>query len=184
MSTTVRLGSWILRRSGRSWMLARACPSGKLTHRSYYTSVQTGAEALGRAFWEEKGVVMPQETVAALRASADAWGEQLSLLGIGPEEEARDRALEAMEASELRQHYLEIIRKEMRRRAEAGLTATPDDARAFFESLDPPPPELLSRNFLGCTFRTGEWEVVGTYRSRTAGSHANRLNRYRLRKDN
>ena len=96
------------------------------------------------------------------------------------EERKRDEALAHLE--ETRADYLDRVRTAMRRWAEDGHPITPDDARDYFESLNPPGPERLSRNFLGCVFRGREWEVVGTYRSATPGSHGNRLNIYRLRK--
>lgn len=109
---------------------------------------------------------------------------QLSLLN--PEEVVRDQVLDQMEESELRAYYLELIRERMRERWQWLSTVspgeafvTPDDARIYFERLCPPPPGELSRNFLGCVFRGEEWEFAGTYKSRTSGSHANRLNRYR-----
>ena len=95
------------------------------------------------------------------------------------EERKRDEALDSLEQT--RRIYLDRVRATMRRWAGDGGAITPDDARDYFESLDPPGPERLSRNFLGCVFRGREWEVVGTYTSATPGSHGNRLNIYRLR---
>ena len=181
-SPEIRVGRWVARPSRGAWVVGRLTPGGSVKHRRFFNSAAEASEGVLMAFQEEMGATMPQEAINALQAHARAWGEQLSLAGIEPEEAARDRALEAMEASELRAHYLEIIRREMKRRGEAGLRCTPDYARVFFESLDPPPPELLSRNFLGCVFRSGEWQVVGTYQSSTPGSHANRLNIYALKK--
>lgn len=96
------------------------------------------------------------------------------------ESQAKAQALDSLEA--IRAEYLERVRAQMRRWAETGAVVTPDDARAYFESLNPPGPEHLSRNFLGCVFRGAEWEFAGTYKSQTPGSHANRLNMYRLRR--
>ena len=119
-----------------------------------------------------------------------------------PEVEEKHRALEELEESELRARYLTKIRGAMlrlwRRRfrflqREAGeldlppaqrwpgypeAVVTPDDAREYFEDLDPPGPEDLSRNFLASVFRGSEWEAVDTYKSRTEGSHANELKAY------
>lgn len=102
-------------------------------------------------------------------------------LGFDLEAQAREEAFDRMEASEIRAHYLRLIRKEMRRRALRGVRVNPDHARTYFESLNPPGPEELSRNFLGCVFRGKEWVWAGTYRSQTTGSHGNRLNEYEIR---
>ena len=59
---------------------------------------------------------------------------------------------------------------------------TPDDARAYFESLAPPPPEELSRNFLAGVWKEKGWKKLsgtdGTYYSETKGSHGNELKKY------
>ena len=39
-------------------------------------------------------------------------------------------------------------------------------------------PDIEPGNWLGALFRGGEWRVVGFVRSKTAGSHGNRLLRY------
>lgn len=111
---------------------------------------------------------------------------ELDLFTAAVAEERARRSPASME--EARAHYLELVRAEMRRRAESrfralggGYSLSPDLARSFFESLDPPPPPDLSRNFLACVFRGREWVPVGTYRSTTPGSHGNRLQRYRHR---
>lgn len=52
----------------------------------------------------------------------------------------------------------------------------PDEARKVFESWNPPPPEELSRNFLGALWNRRHWQTDGTtYISETDGSHGNRL---------
>jgi hypothetical protein len=102
-------------------------------------------------------------------------------LTIDFEEQAKQEAFELMQGSELRAWYLDRVRLEMRLLAERWGKATPDDARQAFEAMDPPDAKTLSRNFLGCVFRQPKWVVVGTYRSQTPGSHANRLNIYALR---
>lgn len=53
----------------------------------------------------------------------------------------------------------------------------PDDARAYFETLNPP--AEMSRNFLAAVFREPGWECIGRYRSGTAGSNGNELKAYR-----
>lgn len=91
--------------------------------------------------------------------------------------------------AELRAEYLEQVRAEMRRLWHSRLMSLPeerctvsaDDARAAFERLGPPPPEELSRSFLGGVFRTPEWEAVGMTNSTTPGSHGNLIRVYRWR---
>lgn len=81
--------------------------------------------------------------------------------------------------------YLELIREKMRRvyrlrvdlHGEHGAWVTPDDARRFFESLNPP--AGISRNFLAGVWREPGWQIVGIYHSATKNSHGNKLNRYR-----
>jgi hypothetical protein len=113
----------------------------------------------------------------------------------GAEEAERDRVLENL--AEARSAWLEDIRAEMwrlylERDREQFLEwsrgiepasppyVTADDARAYFESLGPPPPEALSRNFLGSVFRGRAWERVGYTTSRTPGSHANLIAKWQF----
>lgn len=101
-----------------------------------------------------------------------------------PEERKRDEILAIL--AELRRGYLETIRAYVeslywQRRRLYGDRAyvTADDARKHFEGLpDIPPPDEMSRNFLGCVFKGGGWEAVGFYKSKTEGSHANRVFRW------
>jgi len=101
-----------------------------------------------------------------------------------PEMDIRDDIIEdlAMRRSDylrrIRRAMVELYEKRATRMAVAYVTA--DDARRAFESWNPPEPEKLSRNFLGAVFKTSDWEPIGQYHSRTEGSHANRLVRWRL----
>lgn len=97
--------------------------------------------------------------------------------------EERDRILANL--SDSRSGWLEAIRAEMhllyqRRRTAWGAEAfvTADDARSYFEGLNPPPPEALSRNFLGSVFKKG-WETCGLSNSQTKGRHGNRIYKWR-----
>lgn len=97
------------------------------------------------------------------------------------EAEKGRRILDAL--AEQRRGYLDRIRSQMRqlyldRSALHGTGArvSPDDARAFFESLSPP--AGLSRNFLAQVFREPGWTVVGSHVSTTKGSHGNDLKAY------
>jgi hypothetical protein len=104
--------------------------------------------------------------------------------------EERDRVLERL--AEARADYLNQIRWYVAMLYSARLPlhgddayVTSDDARTFFENMpDVPPPDVLSRNFLGAVFKTAEWETDGTtVMSVTPGRHANRVFRWR-RKEN
>lgn len=60
-----------------------------------------------------------------------------------------------------------------------------DDLRIILDA-DPriPPPERLNRNFLGSFWRTPGWRPLGaTVKSRTPGSHANKLECWRWEPD-
>ncbi len=181
MTAEIRLGSWVCRPAGRGWVVGRQT-GRRMTRRTYHDGRPRAVAALVAAIEREKGVRMPHHVLDALRATSEATGLQLSLVGIEPEVEIGRRALAGMEGEPLRAHYLELVRREMRRRGAGGGGVTPDMARKYFESLDPPPPEQLSRNFLGCVFRGREWQAVGTYPSETPGSHGNLLNIYSLRR--
>lgn len=95
----------------------------------------------------------------------------------------------AAEMALYRHLSLSLIRRNMARlwqiraMTDADAVVTPDDAREYFEGMDPPPPPAseLSRNFLAVVFRTKEWEPVGRYRSQVSGSHGNELRTYRWR---
>lgn len=56
---------------------------------------------------------------------------------------------------------------------------SPDDGRAYLESLNPP--ENMSRNFMAAVFREPGWVVVGTYTSATKNGHGNKLQKYAWR---
>jgi len=99
--------------------------------------------------------------------------------------EERDRILAAL--GDTRSGWLDEIRAEMARLYERRRTAwgaeafvTADDARAYFESLSPPPPEALSRNFLGAVFKKKGWRAVGFSHSQTKGSHGNLIRKWQL----
>lgn len=105
----------------------------------------------------------------------------------------RDHALASLE--ERRGAYLKLIRAAMGRlygervyavrhgigwwdrdgSAEAVAWVSADDARRYFEALNPP--AELSRNFLGQVFREAGWVALPGRRilSTTPGSHANEL---------
>lgn len=91
------------------------------------------------------------------------------------------------ELAELRAEYLEHIRIEMvrlyrdRRYSDVTPYVSGDDARRYFESLDPPSPEELSRNFLAGVWREKRWIRVGWIKSTTEGSHGNRIAAYQLK---
>ncbi len=101
-----------------------------------------------------------------------------------PEERERDEVLARL--ARIRRGFLRTIRAHVERlywerwRAlgeRAYVTA--DDARKYFEGLpDVPPADEMSRNFLGCVFKGEGWEAAGFYKSRTKGSHANRVFRW------
>jgi len=182
--TEVDLGAYLARWDGRQWAVGRKRPSdpSKIERPRYFGSTTyTKATERLRTWAQDRarldaGLVLPPHWQRDSETDLDAGPDLFSQ----PSEEAeKERVLGDL--AELRADYLERIREEVRRRAEMGMRVTPDDARDYFESLNPPPPEELSRNFLAAVFRTREWEVVGTYKSTTPGSHANRLNEYGLR---
>lgn len=116
--------------------------------------------------------------------------ERLDELGGLPMFATRESEIEKKERilatlAVVRKDYLERIRTEMvalylKRSEEMGDPyVTADDARKVFESWEPP--EDLSRNFLGATFKTKDWAPCGLYLSSTEGSHANRLLRWKLK---
>lgn len=100
----------------------------------------------------------------------------------GTEEDAKREAFASME--ETRAYYLDKVRRKMRAlalvRMGQGLhpRATPDEARAAFEEMNPP--AEMSRSFLALVFRGPEWKMAGRYKSATPGSHANVLHVYEL----
>lgn len=108
-----------------------------------------------------------------------------------PEAAIRDRVLDDL--NETKASLLAWLRRELkiiyRRRAadsaDGSAYVTADDARALLDN-DPrvPPAEVLNRNFLGSLFKgSDEWESIGDFhKSRTPGSHANLLRRWRLKK--
>ena len=177
----VDLGTWLAKWDGRQWAVGprRATQPNAIYRPRYFTGLtapsiwrQGVTPYIRDASRRDKGIRLPLDGRDAPRASSQA-------LDLFTEEDAKHQILDAMEASELRASYLVVVRGEMRRRASRGSEVDPDEARAFFESLNPP--EDLSRNFLACVFRGPEWEACGTYKSQTANSHANELKRYRLR---
>jgi hypothetical protein len=101
------------------------------------------------------------------------------------EREIGRRAVAEVASLPERAAYLQRIRDKMRQvyrmkvdlYGEHGASVTPDDARRYFESMNPP--AGLSRNFLAAVWREPGWEIVGVYHSETRGSHGNKLNRYR-----
>ena len=103
--------------------------------------------------------------------------DQLSL-PVTEEWRVGQRILRGMKEEELRSAYLDALDAEMRKRALRRETreVTPDEVRELFESWDPPPPEMLSRSFLGGLWQRKHWRTDGrTYTSATKGSHGNRL---------
>ena len=177
----VDLGTWLAKWDGRQWAVGprRATQPNAIYRPRYFTGLTASSTwrqgvtpYIRDASRRDKGIRLPLD-------GRDVPGASSQALDLFTEEDAKHAALDAMEASELRAEYLERIREEMRRRASGGSEVDPDEARAYFESLDPP--EDLSRNFLACVFRGPEWEVTGRYKSETPGSHANELKRYRLR---
>lgn len=105
---------------------------------------------------------------------------------VAEEEKGREAVAAAAEPSG-KANYLRMVRARMRAiyRSRVGAYGAdhpracvrPDDARAYFETLNPP--AGMSRNFLGAVFREPGWTVVGEYRSGTDRSHGNKLNEYR-----
>ena len=175
MTPEIRIGQWVARPTTRGWVVGRLAKAGKLSRPTYWKRAEGALKAVCAAYETERGVVLPPEAIARLRATAEASGGELTL----SEVEVGERVLDAMEATALRAHYLDLVRAHMVTLDTGYYPVTPDDARAYFESLDPPP--TMSRNFLACVFRDGQWEACGTYRSKTPGSHGNRLNQYRLK---
>lgn len=173
----LQLGEYLAYWDGRQWAVGRRRRNDRsridsphyLTGGSYITATDRLRRwARGRALHDPDLKLPPY------------WREDEGIKVSEPdlfEEAEKEAALDNL--AELRADYLERVRAEMRRWAEDGEPITPDDARAYFESLNPPPPEKLSRNFLACVFREPGWRVVGTYKSETPGSHANRLNVYK-----
>lgn len=116
--------------------------------------------------------------------------EQAELVEPLTEPEKRDEILATL--AQKRKYWLTEIRAWMvelyrRREREAevakgglGPFVTADDARAYFEGMDDvPPPQILSRNFLGAVFMGKEWKKCGDQESQTPGRHANRIFRWR-----
>lgn len=103
------------------------------------------------------------------------------------EQDKKEKALAAMEDSELRRYLLTRARKfarrlyrdrEQRHGDDAYVCA--DDVRRHLEDHYEIP-DGLSRNFLGQVFRTEAWETDGsTVQSNTPGSHSNRILKWRL----
>lgn len=108
----------------------------------------------------------------------------LPLFGTAEVEKGR-QVVAAVASLPERREYLEAVRSRMRMlyRARIGIhgegkaRVTPDDARRVFEGMNPPP--LLNRSFLAAVFREPGWQVCGTYKSATKGSHGNELKAYR-----
>lgn len=110
-----------------------------------------------------------------------------------PELEVRDEVLGRLES--LRASYVVRIRADLealyhtrRRRArQAGenpdaVYVTSTDARELFEHIpNVPPPEELSRNFLGAVFRGDDWEAIGVEPSTTPGRRGALIRRWRYR---
>lgn len=93
------------------------------------------------------------------------------------------RILSGLTSEELRSAYLDALDAEMVKRARRRETrqVTPDEVRELLESWNPPPPEMLSRSFLGGLWQRRHWQTDGqTYTSATKGSHGNRLLIWRL----
>lgn len=102
------------------------------------------------------------------------------------ERDRKERALAAMEDSELRRYLLTRLRKyakrlyldRVERHGERKAYVCADDVRRYLER-ELEPPEGLSRNFLGACFGTVDWETDGsTVQSNTPGSHGNRILRW------
>lgn len=108
-----------------------------------------------------------------------------------PELELRDRVLEDL--AERRAHFVTVLRDRMaalylERRHLARLAGedadavyvTSTDVREEFESLpNIPPPDKLSRNFLGTIFRSDAWEACGVEPSTTPGRRGALIRRWR-----
>lgn len=105
------------------------------------------------------------------------------------ERELGEAILDELEAERLRQDFLARLRTEMVDLYQERELAAPghgyvcaDDARKLLESWpDVPPPEQLSRNFMGALFRGSEWIASGMVESATKGSHGRRIVSWRLR---
>lgn len=105
------------------------------------------------------------------------------------ERATRDSILDGMEADALRAHLLYRLRHHMtvvyrvrEEKAPGHGYVCADDARRLLESWpEVPPPEVLSRNFMGSLFRTAEWVASGWTESSTPGSHGRQVRTWRLR---
>jgi len=95
-------------------------------------------------------------------------------------EEIEKQKILAMLA-EKRKEYLKHVRKQLailyRLRAHVNPVdayVCSDDAREILEEIPGiPPPEILSRTFLGATFKSKDWRTDGgMVKSRTPGNHA------------
>ena len=73
---------------------------------------------------------------------------------------------------------LRIAREIAKELARDGREVCADDVR---EVLAERHPDIEPGNWLGALFRGKEWQAVGFVRSVTAGSHGNRILRWRLR---
>lgn len=112
----------------------------------------------------------------------EEWGEMVTM-----EEEERDIVLKRLGA--LRKAYLVLIRHDLKylyhlrtvTRDDAYVCS--DDARDVLEVMKGvPPPKVMSRSFLGATFKTKDWITDGgMVKSRTKGNHARLQFKWRLR---
>lgn len=106
--------------------------------------------------------------------------EPLPRLAGNPEEDAKDAVLGAMSwkhrdlLGELRQAMYTLWQKR-RKHQGAAAYVTADDARVILDADTTLPPDL-NKNFMGSLFKGKQWEPTGEQvKSKTPGSHANRL---------
>lgn len=105
----------------------------------------------------------------------------MTIAGARPVWEIEERAKSVGIKLAASAHYrdLQIAREIAKEMARDGREVCADDVRAILAERHPDIDGC--RNWMGALFRGKEWQAVGFVRSVTAGSHGNRILRWRLR---
>lgn len=130
-------------------------------------------DALGVSRASEQARVDPDPPAQPLPRRAVANAEEvIADRTLATHESVRQELLD-----QLRQRMVVLYQQRLDAQGRELAYVTADDARLILDT-DPkvPGPDELNRNFLGALFKAPGWQPTGQYiKSRTAGSHANRL---------